>query len=110
MATGLSRLGQGGIPSHWQAFRHERLPGPCLDGFQVIWQYEWCKVMGHHDGGFQVIWQYEWCKRTWVDFPPEQNEATEHAFQNDLPGGSVLGDGDGKDGRVPIVLDISSMA
>ena len=64
--------------------------------------------MDHHDG-FQVIWQYEWRKRTWVDFSPEQNEATEHACQNDLPGGSVLGDGHGKDGVVPIELDFSSM-
>ena len=64
--------------------------------------------MDHHDG-CQAIWQYEWCKRTWVDSPFLQNEATEHAFQNDLPGGSVLGDGHGKDGVVPIELDFSSM-
>ena len=64
--------------------------------------------MNQHDG-FQVIWQYEWCKRTWVDFRPEQNEATEHAFQNDLPGGSVPGDGHGKNGVVPIGLDFCSM-
>ena len=64
--------------------------------------------MNQHDG-FQVIWQYEWCKRTWVDFPPEQNWVVEHAFQNELPGASVLGDGHGKDGVVPIELDFSSM-
>ena len=79
LATGLSSL-----------FRHERLPGPCLDGCQVIWQYEWCK-------------------RTWVDFLPAQNLVAEHAFQNGLPGVSVLGDGHGKDGVVPIELDFSSM-
>ena len=64
--------------------------------------------MDQHDG-FQVIWQYEWCKRTWVDFPPEQNLVAEEAFQNDLPGGAFCGDGHGKDGVVPIHLDFSSM-
>ena len=44
-----------------------------------------------------------------MDFPCLQNEATTHAFQNGLPGGSVLGDGHGKDGVVPIELDFSSM-
>ena len=58
---------------------------------------------------YRCQWQYEWNPRTWVDFPPEQNWVTEHAFQNGLPGGSVLGDGHGKDGVVPIELDFSSM-
>ena len=58
---------------------------------------------------FHVKWQYEWRPRMWVDFPPEQNEATEHAFQNGAEQAQVRGDGHGRDGVVPIELDFSSM-
>ena len=58
---------------------------------------------------FHVKWQYEWRPRMWVDFPPEQNEATEHAFQNGAEQAQVRGDGHGRDGVVTIELDFSSM-
>ena len=55
------------------------------------------------------IWQYEWGKRTWVDFPPEQNLVAEEAFLNDLPCAAFRGDGHGKDGVVTISVDFNSM-
>ena len=45
----------------------------------------------------------------WMDFPPEQNEATEHAFQQDQKQAQVTGDGYGKDGIVEIQLDFIKM-
>ena len=58
---------------------------------------------------FHVQWQYEWRQGTWVDFPPEQNEATEHAFQNGAEQAQVRGDGRGRDGVVTIELDFRRM-
>ena len=58
---------------------------------------------------FHVKWQYEWRPRMWVDFPPEQNEATEHAFQNGAEQAQVRGEGHGRDGVVTIELDFRRM-
>ena len=58
---------------------------------------------------FRVQWQYEWRPGMWKDFPPEQNEATEHAFQQDQKQAQVTGDGYGKDGIVEIQLDFINM-
>ena len=44
---------------------------------------------------YRCQWQYEWNPHTWVDFPPEQNEATEYAFQQGAERAQVLGDGHG---------------
>ena len=58
---------------------------------------------------YRCQWQYEWRKGMWVDFPPEQNEATEHAFEQDQERAQVTGDGYGKDGIVEIQLDFIKM-
>ena len=58
---------------------------------------------------FACQWQYEWNPRTWVDFPPEQNEATEYAFQQGAERAQVPGDGHGRDGIVNIQLDFINM-
>ena len=58
---------------------------------------------------YRCQWQYEWNPRTWVDFPPEQNEATEYAFQQDKERAQVPGDGYGKDGIVEIQLGFIKM-
>ena len=58
---------------------------------------------------YRCQWQYEWNPRTWVDFPPEQNEATEYAFLQDKGGAQVPGDGYGSDGIVEIQVDFIKM-
>ena len=44
-----------------------------------------------------------------MDFPPEQNEATEYAFQSGAERARVRGDGHGRDGIVNIELDFINM-